>query len=65
MLELNIFDYKIRFSVKFPPRDLIRRSQFWNLGPKIKENAERLAKIHVWESDATVWHIHLGRIIAH
>ena len=37
MLELLIFDLKIRFSVKFPPRGLILRSQFWILGPKTQK----------------------------
>ena len=47
-LELTMSDLKIGFSVKFPPRGLILRIQFWNLGPKIQKhflkNAERLAK---------------------
>ena len=36
-LELSMFDMNIRFSVKFPPRGLILRSQFWNLGPNIRK----------------------------
>ena len=37
-LELAIFDLKIGFSVNCPPRGLILRSQFWNLGPRIQKN---------------------------
>ena len=42
-LELAIFDLKIGFPVKFPPRGLILRSQFWNLGPEIppKKNGRK------------------------
>ena len=36
-LELIIFDLNIGFSMRFPPRGLILRSQFWNLRPTIQK----------------------------
>ena len=60
-----IFDLKIGFYVKFPPWGRVLRSQFWNLGPKIRiyRFSPVFLDFEVWVKDFKVFDLRFGFLV--